>query len=104
MRSPHFSLNINLSLNITSSDKKETCVDSSRILSYKGAKFETFAKKKKKKIHISSKKAGFWRQDKGNIWFILCYQVTTLCLQLDGWYEIKIFGLNHKFVENPEIV
>ena len=48
---------------------------------------------------------GFRRQDKGNVWFLICDQVTNLCLQLDGSYEIQNIGLIHIFfVENPEIV
>ena len=39
-----------------------------------------------------------------NIWFIICDQVITLCLQLDGSDEIQDVGLNHKFIENSEIV
>ena len=35
-----------------------------------------------------------------NVWVIICDQVTTLCLQLDGSDEIQNVGLNHKFIEN----
>ena len=67
-------------------------MDSLRIFSYKGAKFEIFAQKKYffLKIQIFSKKKGFRRKAKGNVWFLICEQVTTLRLQLDGSYKIPI--------------
>ena len=36
-----------------------------------------------KKFKFLEKKC-FRKQDKGNTWFIICDQGTTLCLQLDG--------------------
>ena len=39
-----------------------------------------------------------------DVWFIICDQVITLCLQLDCSDEILDVGLNHKFIENSKIV
>ena len=58
-----------------------------------------------KRIKISREKTGFRRQDKGNVWFIICDQVTTLCLQLDGSYKTPILFLysenNSDFLNSP---
>ena len=41
---------------------------------------------------------------RGNVRFIICDQVITLCLQLDGSDEILDHWLNHKFIKKSEIV
>ena len=33
---------------------------------------------------------GFRRQVKGNVWFIICDQVTILCLHFDGSYKTQV--------------
>ena len=50
-----------------------------------------FGQSNLKRLKYLAKKS-FRRQDKGNVWFIICDQVTTLCLQLDGSYNF--FFLN----------
>ena len=47
-------------------------------------------KKKSQKNSNFKQKKGFRRQDKGNVWFIICDQVTTLCLQLNDSYKTQI--------------
>ena len=39
-----------------------------------------------------------------NVWFIICDQVVSFCLQLDGSDEIQVVWLSHKFIENSDIV
>ena len=60
---------------------------------------------KSKRIQISRGKKGFKRQDKGNVWFIIGDQVTTLCLQKDGSYKTPILFFysenNSDFLNRP---
>ena len=53
-------------------------------------------------IQISRKKTGFRRQDKGNVWFIICDQVTTLCLQLDSSYKTPSLFQTRNCVQNRD--
>ena len=70
--------------NITSSVRKETCTPH---------KFQVKKGQSLKILlqffffHISRRKKGFRRQDKENVWFIICDKVTLLCLHLDGSYQ-----------------
>ena len=69
--------------NITRSVKKEACVYFSQILCLKDQVWNLCYKK-----IFSKNKKGFKIQDKENVWFIICDQVTTLYLQLAGSCQI----------------
>ena len=60
--------------------------------------------KKKENQHFL-KKNTFFKICLGNVWFIICGQVTNLCLQLDGSYKTPIIFFysenNSDFLNRP---